>query len=280
MNKDSNGFVPFSLRHNGGNGDVERMLEKIGADSLDELIQQTLPDSIRLNKTLDLPPAEDEHLFLENFRKIAEKNTVNTSYIGMGYYNTHTPNVILRNILENPGWYTAYTPYQAEIAQGRLEALINFQTLVSDLTGMEIANASLLDEGTAAAEAMSMLFAARKKTKKNATKFLVDNSVFPQTLDILDTRATPIGIDIEMTDVLTADLSDEDVFGVFVQYPNNDGEVRDLSQMIAAAAENEVKVTVASDLLSLVMVKSPGAAAAPHRAQRSCGGTVRSLVHR
>ena len=167
MSKDLNRFIPFSQRHNGNGEGVSQMLEKIGVNSIDELINQTVPESIRLKDNLNLPDALDEHQFVSDFKEIASKNKVFKSYMGMGYYDTHTPYVILRNILENPGWYTAYTPYQAEIAQGRLEALINFQTMVSDLTGMDLANASLLDEGTAAAEAMALLYAARSRGKES-----------------------------------------------------------------------------------------------------------------
>ena len=179
----------FEQRHNGSNeAQIAEMLQTIGADSVEQLINETVSASIRLEKDLNLPKAKSEAEFLADFKALAQKNKVFKSYIGMGYHDTYTPNVILRNILENPGWYTAYTPYQAEIAQGRLEMLINFQTTVMDLTGMEIANASLLDEGTAAAEAMSMFLGLRKGKKKKANTFFVSELCHPQTIDILKTK--------------------------------------------------------------------------------------------
>jgi len=184
----------FVNRHIGIDQESEKqMLELLGLNTLSELIQETIPASIRLTESLNLPRSSSEYRFINEFKKMAQKNKVFRSFIGQGYHNTITPPVILRNILENPGWYTAYTPYQAEIAQGRLEALINFQTTVIDLTGMEMANASLLDEATAAAEAMSLLFANRKgKKKKSANKFLVSKGVHPQTIEVLLTRSAPI----------------------------------------------------------------------------------------
>jgi len=198
------------------------------------------------------------HRATKDFKQLASKNKVFKSYIGAGYYPTITPNVILRNILENPGWYTAYTPYQAEIAQGRLEALINFQTMVSDLTGMEIANASLLDEGTAAGEAMSMFLGSRKGARKKATTLLVDERMFPQTLDVLKTRAIPLEVDLQITDIYQADLTDENVFGILLQYPDDRGMIRNPEKLIETAKENDVFVGVAADLLSLVMLRAPG----------------------
>ncbi len=252
-------FERFDSRHNGsGMDEIEGMLEYIGVSSIEELISQTIPASIRIQGEMNLPEAKSEHVFLQDFKKIAAKNKIFKSYIGAGYSPTITPNVILRNILENPGWYTAYTPYQAEIAQGRLEALINFQTMVSDLTGMEIANASLLDEGTAAGEAMSMFFGSRKGAKKKAMTLLVDEHMFPQTLDVLHTRALPIGVDLRITDVYQADLTDPDLFGVLLQYPNDRGEIRNPEKLIAAAKEHDLFVGVAADLLSLVLLKAPG----------------------
>jgi glycine dehydrogenase len=187
----------FDSRHLGpDNQQVEEMLNEIGASSLEDLILQTIPQDILLKEPLSLPNGKSEYDFIKDFRALASKNKVFKSYIGLGYYGTVTPPVILRNILENPGWYTAYTPYQAEIAQGRLEALLNFQTMVMDLTGMEIANASLLDEGTAAAEAMFMLYNVRKASKKAANVYLVSDACFPQTIDILKTRSTPLGIKV------------------------------------------------------------------------------------
>lgn len=252
--------APFEHRHNGPTrNEQEEMLKAIGAESIDDLIQKTIPDNIRLKQDLNLPEALDEYQYLTKMKQVAQKNEVRNSFIGQGYYNCEVPTVILRNILENPAWYTAYTPYQAEIAQGRLEALINFQTLVIDLTQMEIANASLLDEGTAAAEAMTMFFGLRKGAKKKAaTKYLVDHRVFPQTLEVLKTRALPMGIEVEIVDIDKADLTSEDVFGIYFQYPDNDGEVIDRSALTAAANENQVFVGVGTDLLALCLFEGPG----------------------
>lgn len=252
-------YDQFQNRHNGPTTkEVADMLAAVKAGSLDELIDQTVPKAIRLASSLHLPKAKSEPEFLAAFKELAQKNTVAQSNIGMGYYDCHTPTVILRNILENPGWYTAYTPYQAEIAQGRLEALINFQTMVADLTGMEIANASLLDEGTAAAEAMTMLHAMRKGPKKEANKFVVSEHTFPQTIDILQTRAKPIGIVLEVADISKVDFSDPGIYAVLLQYPDNNGEVSDLSGIISQAHDNAVSVAVATDLLSLALLTPPG----------------------
>ena len=249
----------FEIRHNAPDqGQIDEMLKVVKASSVDELIDQTVPGNIRLKKKLNLPAAKSEFEFLREFKSIFSKNKIYKSYIGTGYYNTITPGVILRNILENPGWYTAYTPYQAEIAQGRLEALINFQTMVIDLTGMEIANASLLDEGTAAAEAMHLLFASRKGSKKDAVKFFVDENAFPQTIDVLKTRSTPIGIDLIVGALDKFDITDANLFGVYVQYPNNNGAINDHSAFIASAHEKEVAVVMGTDLMSLLLLKSPG----------------------
>ncbi|MDW3197177.1 MAG: aminomethyl-transferring glycine dehydrogenase [Cytophagales bacterium] len=252
--------APFEHRHNGPDrNEQEEMLKAIGAESIDDLIQKTIPVNIRLKQDLNLPEALDEYQYLTKMKQVAQKNEVRNSFIGQGYYNCEVPTVILRNVLENPAWYTAYTPYQAEIAQGRLEALINFQTLVIDLTQMEIANASLLDEGTAAAEAMTMFFGLRKGAKKkSATKYLVDHRVFPQTLEVLKTRALPMGIEVEIVDIDKADLTSEEVFGVYFQYPDNDGEVIDRSSLTAAANENQVFVGVGTDLLALCLFEGPG----------------------
>jgi len=200
----------------------------------------------------------DEFSYIRDIKRISQKNKIFKSYIGIGYYGCITPAVIQRNILENPGWYTAYTPYQAEIAQGRLEALVNFQTTIADLTGMEIANASLLDEGTAAAEAMSMLFALRKKDKKTATMFFVDQHTFPQTIDILKTRAQPMGITLVIGDYANVDLSQPDFFGILVQYPNADGHVLSYHELFESAKSNSVFIAVAADLMSLVLLTPPG----------------------
>ena len=249
----------FVNRHNGpDNSAIAQMLKVVKAPDIDTLIAETVPANIRLKKPLNLPAAQSEFAFLQNFKKLVSKNKIFKSYIGTGYYNTITPPVVLRNILENPGWYTAYTPYQAEIAQGRLEALINYQTMVIDLTGMEIANASLLDEATAAAEAMHLLHASRKATKKNAHKFFVDQHTFPQTIDVLNTRATPLGIELVIGDIHTFDVSSSDYFALFVQNPNNDGAIADYSDLFTAAKENEIFVCVAADIMSLVLMKSPG----------------------
>jgi glycine dehydrogenase len=251
--------VKFESRHNGPTeGEIKAMLEKIGAASLTELINQTVPESIQLERPLNLPAAQLESEFLKDFKKLASKNKVFNSFIGMGYYDTLVPGVVLRNVLENPGWYTAYTPYQAEIAQGRLEALINFQTVVSELTGMELANASLLDEGTAAAEAMTMLHAVKPREKKNANTYFVDEKVFPQTKALLLTRAEPIGINLVFGPLSSLDLTDPELYGVMFQYPNVDGEVIDYSAMVAAAKENHVLTAFASDLLALTLLTPPG----------------------
>jgi glycine dehydrogenase len=251
--------VKFESRHNGPTeAEIAAMLDKIGASSLDELINQTVPKSIQLERPMNLPAAKLESEFLKEFKVLASKNKVFKSFIGLGYYDTLVPGVVLRNVLENPGWYTAYTPYQAEIAQGRLEALINFQTVVMELTGMELANASLLDEGTAAAEAMTMLYSVKPKEKKNAVKFFIDEKVFPQTKAVLVARAEPIGIELVYGSIDSLDLTDKDLFGVLFQYPNSDGEVRDYSAIVAAAKENQVTTAFAADLLSLTLLTPPG----------------------
>ena len=249
----------FEDRHNGPDQqEVKEMLEVIGLPSLDALIDETVPAGIRMEGLMNLPNAKSEFQFLKDLRHIASHNKLFKSYIGMGYYDTIVPGVIQRNILENPGWYTAYTPYQAEIAQGRLEALINFQTMVMDLTGMAIANASLLDEATAASEAMLMFSGLRKKDKKNANTFFVDENTFPQTLDLLKTRSTPVGINLEVGKVEELDLTREDLYGVLYQYPAGDGSVKDFKSFIATAQENNVFVTAAADLMSLALLTPPG----------------------
>lgn len=249
----------FVSRHLGAESDkLSEMLRETGVNSLEELISQTIPDSIRLKKPLNLPAAKSESEFLESFATLTGKNKIFKSYIGLGYYNTFTPTVILRNILENPGWYTAYTPYQAEIAQGRLEMLINYQTMVCDLTGMPIANASLLDEATAAAEAMTLLHSSRKASKNNATTFLVDAGVFPQTIDVLHTRAEPLGWNIKVKKVEASDFASPDIFAVMLQSPDREGILHEYSSLIADAHKNDVSVCVGSDLLSLTLVTPPG----------------------
>jgi glycine dehydrogenase len=249
----------FESRHNApDNKQIAEMLKVVKAKSVDEVIDQTIPANIRLKKNLNLPAAQSEFEFLNNFKKLISKNKIYKSYIGTGYYNCITPGVILRNILENPGWYTAYTPYQAEIAQGRMEALINYQTMVIDLTGMQIANASLLDEATAAAEAMHLLYASRKANKKTANTLFVDENTFPQVIDLLKTRSTPIGVTLQIGSLNTLDLTNPDLFAVYLQNPDNNGEVKDYTNLIASAHEKDVFVVVGTDLMSLILTKSPG----------------------
>lgn len=249
----------FESRHNAPNANqIAEMLKVVKAKSVDEVIDQTVPANIRLKKALNLPAAQSEFEFLNEFKKMVSKNKIYKSYIGTGYYNCITPGVILRNILENPGWYTAYTPYQAEIAQGRMEALINYQTMVIDLTGMEIANASLLDEATAAAEALHLLYASKKSSKKDAHKFFVDEHTFPQVIDLLKTRANPIGVDLVVGDLSKLDITEPNLFGIYIQNPNNNGEVKDYTSLIESAHEKEVFVVMGADLMSLLLVKSPG----------------------
>ena len=239
----------FFLRHTGpAKEDVQEMLECIGVDSLDTLIENTIPSSIRLKNPLDLPERLCEYDFLELMDRRAAQNKVFKSYIGMGYYPTVVPSVVRRNVLENPGWYTAYTPYQAEIAQGRLEALLNFQTMVTDLTGMELANASLLDEATAAAEAMTMFFnlRSRAQSKANVYKFFIQETIYPQTLDVIQTRAKGLGIEIVIGSPFEAQLSEE-FFGVFLQYPNSEGEVEDYKSFTKSAHALDIKIAVGAD---------------------------------
>ena len=250
----------FAERHIGPRpSEIEDMLQKIGVNTLDELVTQTIPANIRLNKSLDLPTALNESELLDHMKALGKKNKNYRSYIGMGYYNTILPGVIQRNILENPGWYTAYTPYQAEIAQGRLEALLNYQTMVTDLTAMEIANASLLDEGTAAAEAMILLHNARSRAKKKAgaMTFLVAEDCFPQTIDVLKSRAIPLGIELIIISHKDFQFTEE-VFGCLVQYPAKYGEIHDYRTLVEQAKEVEAGVAVAADLLSLTLLTPPG----------------------
>jgi glycine dehydrogenase len=248
----------FQDRHIGPNEtDKSEMLDIIGVSSLEELINQTVPTQIRLKQPLNLPPALTESEYLRDLKKTAKLNKVFRSYIGMGYYGTVTPSVILRNIFQNPGWYTQYTPYQAEIAQGRLEALLNFQTMVSDLTALPIANASLLDEGTAAAEAMSMFFHQKNKKTIVADEFFIDKNVLPATIDICKTRATPLNIKIVVGDWQTFKASDK-TFGILLQYPNVNGAVEDYRALAAACNEKEIYVTVAADIMALALLTPPG----------------------
>jgi glycine dehydrogenase len=250
----------FLGRHLGPNeGEIKKMLEKIGVSSLEQLLQETIPESIRLKKPLDLPKGISEYAFSKHIHALGKENRIFKTYIGLGYHQAVTPAVIQRNILENPGWYTAYTPYQAEIAQGRLEALFNFQTMVCDLTGMELANASLLDESTAAAEAMTMLFGARtKKQKKNkAYQFFVDENVLPQTLSLLQTRSTPLGIEI-ITGKPDEATYEESFFGALFQYPGKKGSIPNLKAWIETTQSHGVCSVVSADIMSLVLLESPG----------------------
>jgi glycine dehydrogenase len=255
MNTDS-----FALRHIGPrSSDHEAMLKTIGASSIEQLITETIPDNIRLQQPLNLDAAMSEQEYLQHIHDMASKNKVFKSYIGLGYHPSNLPAVIQRNILENPGWYTAYTPYQAEIAQGRLEALLNFQTMVTDLTGMEIANASLLDESTSAAEAMALLFAVRERQQKkdNVVKFFVDDQILPQTLSLLQTRSNPLGIELVVGNTNDFDYSSE-YFAAIIQYPGKHGQIQDIKSFIAKANESNIKVAVAADILSLVKLEAPG----------------------
>jgi glycine dehydrogenase len=250
----------FELRHIGpSKQEVDKMLTDIGVSSFDDLIAQTVPSDILLSEELNLDKAMSEQEYLSHMHTLSLQNKLFKNYIGLGYHPAITPGVVQRNILENPGWYTAYTPYQAEIAQGRLEALLNFQTMVAELTGMELANASLLDEGTAAAEAMIMLFNTRTRNqkKKNSLHFFVSENVFPQTLDILKTRAIPLGIELIIGDHKRLEFT-EDYFGSLLQYPAQNGEVIDYADFVKKAHDKEVRVAVAADLLSLVILTPPG----------------------
>ena len=250
----------FSQRHIGPNAaQIKEMLDVVGVDSIEELIDQTVPHNIRLQTSLNLEKPLSEQEFLEHIHKLGAKNKVFKSYVGMGYHPSNLPAVIQRNILENPGWYTAYTPYQAEIAQGRLEALLNFQTMVTDLTGMELANASLLDESTSAAEAMALLFAVRDRAavKSGVVKFFVSDDIFPQTLAVLQTRATPIGIELVVGKTEDFDFN-SDFFGALVQYPGASGKILNLKEFISKANSSQIKVAVAADILSLVVLEAPG----------------------
>ena len=250
----------FQLRHIGPSPkDRETILKAIGVDSLDQLVYETIPDDIRLKNDLDIPAALSEYEYLNHIQQLSAKNSVFKTYIGLGYHEAIVPSVIQRNILENPGWYTAYTPYQAEIAQGRLEALLNYQTMVVDLTGMELANASLLDEGTAAAEAMALLFDVRERAQKkaNVCKFFVSEEILPQTLSVLQTRATPIGIELVVGNHEEFDFSEE-FFGAILQYPGKHGTVNDYKGFVENANAKNIKVAVAADILSLVKLQAPG----------------------
>ena len=250
----------FESRHIGPQSKEQgSMLQAIGAADLDQLINETVPSGIRNPRPLDIAPAISESAYLRHIYGVSQKNQVFASYIGQGYHPSALPAVIQRNILENPGWYTAYTPYQAEIAQGRLEAILNFQTLVIDLTGMEISNASLLDESTAAAEAMTLLLAARSREqqKRDTLRFFVDQDVYVQTKALLQTRAEPIGVELVFGDAMTFEPNEE-FFGALVQYPTASGSVRDYVEFSAACARHEVRLAVAADILALTLLPSPG----------------------
>jgi len=252
-------FEGFKSRHIGPSSEKQaEMLKSLNVLTLDQLIEETVPAGIRIGDMKGLPKALNEQDFITHFKEVASWNKVTKSYIGLGYYGTVTPPVILRNILENPGWYTAYTPYQAEIAQGRLEALINYQTMVTELTGMEITNASLLDEGTAAAEAMTFLYALRKADKKNAHVFLVSETCFPQTIDVLKSRSMPLGIELRVKAITAADIESEDVFAMLVQTPDTDGLYKDFSDLFALADRKGVFKAVATDLMACVLFKPAG----------------------
>ena len=250
----------FLIRHIGPRDeDIKKMLKVIKAKSLDELIDQTLPNDIKLKENIKLDKPLSESEYLTHLKKISALNKVFKSYIGLGYNRSYLPAVIQRNILENPGWYTAYTPYQAEISQGRMEALLNFQTMITDLTGMEISNASLLDESTAAAEAMTLLYAIRDRDQKknNVSRFFVSKDVFPQTLSVLNTRSKPIGIELVVGNIEDFKF-DSTFFGALIQYPGASGEIKNIDSFISKCISNNIKTAVAADILSLVLLESPG----------------------
>ncbi|MCB0696373.1 MAG: aminomethyl-transferring glycine dehydrogenase [Chitinophagaceae bacterium] len=250
----------FIGRHMGPDEhETEQMLKTIGVSSLEDLISRTVPQAIRMDGPLAIPASQSEAEFLNQLKETSMKNKLNKTYIGQGYYDTLTPNVILRNLFENPGWYTSYTPYQAEISQGRLESLLNYQTMISDLTGLPLANASLLDEGTAAAEAMSMFFSTLNKDHYNPerNKLFIDNETFPQTKDVVITRATPLGIELVFGDYKTAEI-DNNYFGALVQYPNDKGSIEDYRSFIEKVHAAGAYVAMATDLLALTLLTSPG----------------------
>lgn len=250
-------FEKFSSRHNGpSEKDVNEMLKVVGVNTLDELMEETIPADIRLDRPIELDKPLSEFQFLNKLKSIAAKNKVYKSYIGLGYYTTITPSVIKRNILDNPGWYTQYTPYQAEISQGRLEALLNFQTMIIDLTGLPITNASLLDEGTAAAEAMTMCYGLRKGNKTKSNAIFVSDDCFPQTIDVIKTRAMSHNIEVIVGDFKTFELNDN-IFAVVVQYPAKNGEIYDYTEFFEKANEFKINKIVCADLLSLTILKPP-----------------------
>ena len=250
----------FTQRHIGpGESDINNMLSEVKSSSINELIDKTIPSDIKLQSELSISEALSEQEYLTHIKALGAKNDTFKSFIGMGYYGTLVPSVILRNVLENPGWYTAYTPYQAEISQGRLEALLNFQTMVMDLTGMEMANASLLDEGTSAAEAMIMFFHKRSRAQEKAgvKKFFVADTIFPQTKDILITRAEPLNIELIFGNYDEVTL-DDSFFGAMVQYPDSNGEIIDYTSFTERAHEVGAHVVAVADLMSLALLKAPG----------------------
>ncbi len=250
----------FSARHIGINEQSQKeMLEAMGEVSLASLIDKTIPSEIRLNAELNISSCLSEAEYLNHINEIAKKNQAFKTYIGLGYYSNFVPSVIQRNVFENPGWYTAYTPYQAEIAQGRLEALLNFQTMVMDLTGMEIANASLLDEGTAAAEAMIMFYNTRSRSSQKAghNRFFISEDCFPQTIDVVQARAVPLGIETIIGDHNQIQL-DDNYFGSLLQYPGKNGQIDKFDDFLKKASENDCKIGVAADLMSLALLKPPG----------------------
>jgi glycine dehydrogenase len=254
MGKRSTGAAEFVDRHIGpSDADIDLMLETVGLSSLEELTARAVPESIRLRESLDLPAADSEPDVLDRLKRLGARNSVYTSLIGMGYYGTHVPSVILRNVLENPGWYTSYTPYQPEISQGRLEAMLNFQTMVADLTGFDIANASLLDEATAVAEAMTML---RRLSRSTASAFFVDRDCHPQVTQVVRTRALPLDIEVIVGD--PDDIDSAAVFGVVLAYPGSSGLVRDHRELISSLRDAGVLVAVTTDLLALTLLTSPG----------------------
>ena len=248
----------FSRRHIGpSTSELNDMLKIIGVKSVEDLLSQTIPEKIRLKSDLDIPDAISEMEFLKEIKRFSKLNKNFKTYIGLGYHDTFTPSVIQRNILENPGWYTAYTPYQPEIAQGRLEALLNFQTMICDLTKMEIANASLLDEGTSAAEAMIMMYNNRSKDQKsqNLDKFFVDSNILPQTLSVLKTRAYPLGIEIEIDEI--DNINSKDCFGCIIQYPGKKGYLPNINKILSGIKNEDFKVVLAVDIMSLVIIEPP-----------------------
>ena len=248
----------FTRRHIGPNSsDLNKILSTIGVNSIEQLLKQTIPEKIRLKKDLNIPEGISEMEFLKEIKKLSSLNQKFKTDIGLGYHDTFTPSVIQRNILENPGWYTAYTPYQAEISQGRLEALLNFQTMVCDITKMEIANASLLDEGTSAAEAMIMMYNNRSKDQKltNQNKFYVDSNIFPQTLAVLSTRAKPLNIELVVGDL--KELNENEFFGCIIQYPGKDGKLEEIDNLLESINNENLKVVIAVDLMSIVLIEPP-----------------------